>query len=84
MIQRLRVQRVKVFLCILAHDKLLTNFGRWPRGLVENSTCSRCNDRQEDALHMERDCLVSRDMEPFHFPTRYFEFLLFFVVGVAR
>lgn len=36
-----RQQRVKTFLWLLAHDRVLTNHNRWRRQWVDNSNCHR-------------------------------------------
>lgn len=60
-------QRVKAFAWLLAHDKLLTNHGRWRRRLVDSHACSRCNGEREDALHMVGQGLqcIKRSLESF-------------------
>lgn len=45
-------QRVKVLLWMLAHERILTNFIRWRRGIAYTSDCWRCNGESEDALHV--------------------------------
>lgn len=60
-IWRLRVQqRVKVFVWLATHERLMTNFNRWKRGLTQNPGCSRCNCDKEDVVHMVRDCVASK------------------------
>ncbi|KAF7843890.1 putative ribonuclease H protein [Senna tora] len=49
-------QRVKSFLWICGHNKLLTNVERVKRGMTDLSFCMRCNRSCEDSLHAIRDC----------------------------
>lgn len=59
----LRVQtRIRYFLWLLAHDRLLTNKGPWRRGLAPNPCCARCLADHEDGIHMVRDCEASREV----------------------
>lgn len=52
-IWRLRVQqRVHVFIWMVAHDRILTNYRRWRCGLSGSSACTRCQGVTEDVLHV--------------------------------
>lgn len=63
MIWKLQVQqRVKAFLWILAHDRLLTNYGQWRRKMTDSPGCFRCNGDIEDSLHTLRDCPSSKEI----------------------
>lgn len=53
-------QRIRVFLWMMAHERILTNSVRWRRGLAANSDCWRCGGGCEDVLHVIRDCPQSR------------------------
>lgn len=56
-IWRFEVQeRVKVFLQLLAHDKVLSNWSRWRRMLSPSPGCQRCLADKEDAIHEVCDC----------------------------
>lgn len=56
-IWRLKIQqRVKSFLWVLDHDKLLTNYERWRRRIADNSDCQQSASQREDVLHAIRDC----------------------------
>ncbi|CAN1121084.1 Putative ribonuclease H protein At1g65750 [Linum perenne] len=48
--------RIKHFLWLVAHDRLLTNEERWKRTWTEDGSCSRCGHPQETVLHVLRDC----------------------------
>lgn len=51
LIWKLRVrQRVKVFLWLLSHDKMLINYALLRRSIAESSTCSTCDSLKEDSL----------------------------------
>lgn len=57
LIWKLRVQqRIKDFLWLVSHDRLLTNFARWHWGMSVTNECSRCNNVKEDTMHVIRDC----------------------------
>lgn len=55
-------QRVRYFLWVLAHDKLLTNYGRWRRRLADNLDCQPCSGQREEALYAIRDCPSAREI----------------------
>lgn len=60
-VYRLWVQRrVKVFLWIMRHDRLLTNYSRRRRGLALSSVCPICEVETEGTLHAVRDCIWAR------------------------
>lgn len=62
-IWRLKVQeRTKVFLWVLAHDRIMTNGVRWRRKLAACPNCARCSAEMEDGLHAIRDCSDSREV----------------------
>lgn len=62
-IWQLRVQQcVKVFVWMLGHDRILTNFLRWRRGLSATSDYERCHGEREDALHVIHDCQSSKEV----------------------
>ncbi|CAN1342712.1 Putative ribonuclease H protein At1g65750, partial [Linum perenne] len=48
--------RIKHFLWLVAHDRLLTNEERRKRTWTEDGSCSRCGHPQETVLHVLRDC----------------------------
>ncbi|KAF7833342.1 non-LTR retroelement reverse transcriptase-like [Senna tora] len=49
-------ERIRYFLWLCAHDRLMTNEVRKKRNLTENDTCSRCRKGSESLIHMLRDC----------------------------
>ena len=51
-------ERVKTFLLLAMHDRLLTNGERMYRRLSSHDRCSKCHSR-EDTLHVLRDCPVA-------------------------
>lgn len=53
---------MRYFCWLLAHNSLLTNFGRWKRGMADTSDCHRRNDRREDVLHAVRDCPKAKEV----------------------
>lgn len=62
-IWRLKVQeRAKVFMWLLAHDRVLSNWARWRRKLATSPCCDRCSVAKEDGIHAIRDCKGSREV----------------------
>lgn len=70
LIWRLRVQqRVRVFVWLLAHQKILTNACQRRRKLTDNLGCKHCLGGVKDAIHMIRDCTASKEIWNFsHLP----------------
>ena len=53
-------ERVKSFLWLVVHDKILTNKHRVERHVDDTDLCPRCGKESETSLHAFRDCeLVS-------------------------
>ncbi|KAF7806896.1 protein lin-12 [Senna tora] len=50
------MERIRSFLWLCGHDRLLTNEARKRRGLTGVDTCSRCGTDVETLLHTLRDC----------------------------
>ncbi|CAN1762667.1 Putative ribonuclease H protein At1g65750 [Linum perenne] len=48
--------RVKHFLWLVGHERVLTNAERCRRYISYNPKCTRCPDHIEDLLHIVRDC----------------------------
>lgn len=71
MIWRLREQqRVRNFVWLLVHEKMLTNFCRRRRKLVENRECMWCIGGMEDTIHVIRDCTTLKEIWNFFPPSR--------------
>ncbi|KAK7258703.1 hypothetical protein RIF29_24285 [Crotalaria pallida] len=49
-------QRIRSFMWLLCHGRLLTNEERVKRGMGISNLCHRCNSAPETILHMIRDC----------------------------
>ncbi|CAN1757952.1 Putative ribonuclease H protein At1g65750 [Linum perenne] len=49
-------QRIRQFLWLAMHKKLLTNQERRRRHLTDNAGCTRCGGGEESVLHVLRDC----------------------------
>ncbi|KAL4379262.1 hypothetical protein GQ457_02G040270 [Hibiscus cannabinus] len=61
LIRRLSVpQRIRTFLWLVCHGKLLSNQERVRRHLTMEDACVYCNDGLEDILHVLRDCVRAR------------------------
>ncbi|CAN1165568.1 Putative ribonuclease H protein At1g65750 [Linum perenne] len=54
--------RIRFFLWLVAHNRLLTNAERRRRHLCATESCSRCSSASEDAIHVLRDCKFARDL----------------------
>lgn len=55
-------QRVRVFLWLLMHDRVLCNVNRMKRYLTDDPRCQRCNGQEETLLHLLRDCPAARSI----------------------
>ncbi|KAF7831789.1 putative ribonuclease H protein At1g65750 family [Senna tora] len=49
-------QRIRSFMWLCSHDKLLTNAERFRRKISSQDLCGRCGTKSEDTLHAVRDC----------------------------
>lgn len=49
-------QRIKFFLWLVTHDRLMTNTNRYIRGLTNDPRCGLCGDTEEDSDHILRKC----------------------------
>ena len=49
-------ERVKVFLWLAMHDRLLTNVERVRRRLTYTDICEKCHLENENTIHVLRDC----------------------------
>ncbi|KAF7834643.1 putative LRR receptor-like serine/threonine-protein kinase [Senna tora] len=70
-------QRVKSFIWLCGHNKLLTNFERVKCCMTDFSMCTGCNSGSEDALHALRD---SPRVKPCHWPF-FFSYKGTFIAG---
>lgn len=55
-------QRIRVFMWLILHDRVLCNLNRARRHLTEDPKCKRCNNNQDESLHLLRDCPTSRNI----------------------
>ncbi|XP_074301475.1 uncharacterized protein LOC141632870 [Silene latifolia] len=53
-------RRMRVFLWLLLHDRIMSNANRARRGLTEDPCCGSCGDLEETSLHLLRDCSEAR------------------------
>ncbi|CAN1162405.1 Putative ribonuclease H protein At1g65750 [Linum perenne] len=60
--------RIKHFLWLVAHERVLTNGERCRRHIAQDSSCYRCSGVQEDLLHVVRDCTLAREVWRSLFP----------------
>ncbi|CAN1762774.1 Putative ribonuclease H protein At1g65750 [Linum perenne] len=54
--------RVKNFLWLVAHNRILTNVERHRRHMADETRCVRCPDAPEDSLHVLRDFHMAREL----------------------
>ncbi|CAN1767816.1 Putative ribonuclease H protein At1g65750 [Linum perenne] len=54
--------RVRHFLWLVAHGRVLTNYERCRRHIAVDNTCHRCPGTIEDLLHVCRDCPLAREV----------------------
>lgn len=55
-------QRIRAFLWLVCHDRLLGNENRVKRRLSDDSKCYICNHPSESVLHILRDCPAARSI----------------------
>ena len=55
-------QRVRAFLWLVCHDRLLGNDKRYKRKMSDDSKCYICNAPVESVLHILRDCPAARSI----------------------
>ncbi|KAA3474835.1 GTP cyclohydrolase 1-like [Gossypium australe] len=53
--------RVRLFLWIVANQRLLTNSERTRRGIGQSNACPRCGHACEDIMHVLRDCTTAKE-----------------------
>ncbi|CAN1768663.1 Putative ribonuclease H protein At1g65750 [Linum perenne] len=63
-----RPSRVRHFLWLVTHDRILTNAERRRRHLTEADAYQRCRVCTEDTLHAVHDCQVAREIWSFFIP----------------
>lgn len=81
-------ERVRVFVWIVAHEKLLTNLERCR--MATSPTRARCNQTEEGSLHAVRDsmaakkiwnCLILRSLVADFFPIELKEWIVWLFRG---
>ena len=55
-------QRLRFFLWLATHDRLMTNAFRATRGLTSDPGCKACPHEVETTMHILRDCKYARDV----------------------
>ena len=53
-------QRVRMFICLTLHDKVMTNVNRVVRHIASDPSCKICGALEEDLVHILRDCPSAR------------------------
>ncbi|KAL2942612.1 hypothetical protein RDABS01_030962 [Bienertia sinuspersici] len=53
-------QRVKMFLWLVMHDRVLSKANMVKRRIGNDTRCARCNDLEETTMHLLRDCPAAR------------------------
>ncbi|CAN1188123.1 Putative ribonuclease H protein At1g65750, partial [Linum perenne] len=54
--------KVKHFLWLATHGKLMTNVERAKRRFTQDTTCEHCNNQYEDTAHVMRNCEFARNV----------------------
>lgn len=63
LIWHLKVQQcIKIFIWMLAHERILTNYYRWRRKHAQNPNCGRYSRNVEDTMHVIKDCKFLKDV----------------------
>uniref|UniRef100_A0A803MXT4 Reverse transcriptase zinc-binding domain-containing protein n=1 Tax=Chenopodium quinoa TaxID=63459 RepID=A0A803MXT4_CHEQI len=63
LVWNLRVlQRVKVLLWLILHDRLMHNVNRFKRDLTNDPKCKVCPEHDETMAHVLRDCRAAREI----------------------
>ncbi|XP_019186483.1 PREDICTED: uncharacterized protein LOC109181186 [Ipomoea nil] len=60
--------RIKTFLWLVRHNKVMTNTNRLKRGFTTNDNCWFCTNKAEDIEHVLRTCPKARDIWPHILP----------------
>lgn len=76
-------ERTKVFMWILARDRVMTNWSRWRRSISQNPDCDHCNAEKEDVAHAIRDYKESKRFACFYFSASTHRLLLLGTQTVA-
>lgn len=63
MIWQLKVQqRIRTFLWLLSHGKLLSNFSHWKRRIADSPESNMCIESEKTNLHTVRDCSEAKNV----------------------
>ncbi|CAN1189279.1 Putative ribonuclease H protein At1g65750 [Linum perenne] len=54
--------RVRHFIWLFAHERVLTNVERCRRHMAQDNNCYHCPDSREDLLHVGRDCKLAKEV----------------------
>lgn len=55
-------QRIRFFLWLVTHDRIMSNMNRFSHGLARTPFCGRCPNTKKSTLHLLRDCPSARDI----------------------
>lgn len=55
------IERIRTFLWLIMHDRLLTNFTHFYRHMTTSADCPRCTGIEENLSHLLRDCPIARE-----------------------
>lgn len=53
-------QRVRAFLWLACHDRILGNLNRFKRHMTKHPRCFICGETEESSIHILRDCTAAR------------------------
>ncbi|KAL2898047.1 hypothetical protein RDABS01_039829, partial [Bienertia sinuspersici] len=55
-------QRIRAFMWLLMHDRLMSNANRVKRRISDDPGCPRCGGPEETLLHLFRDCPIAQNI----------------------
>ncbi|XP_074290582.1 uncharacterized protein LOC141617299 [Silene latifolia] len=55
-------QRIRMFIWLAAHRRLMTNYNRVRRGIHDDPLCPRCREEDESTDHLLRNCPYSKEI----------------------
>lgn len=55
-------QRIRAFMWLACHDRLMGNVNRFKRKLTDDTKCFICGESSESTLHILRDCPAARSI----------------------
>lgn len=53
-------QRVRAFLWLVCHNRIIGNLNRYKRSMTDNPSCAICDAPHESTMHLLRDCPAAK------------------------